>query len=341
VSAIGGLCGTPDCGAAYDETSGANRTDKRIQSPNINTTGYGGLTLSFNYIAAQGDDDVTVVYSCNGGTTWNTLPALGATSCCDCNDAFFCSLFGICCGGITACNGTGQGYWTTQNYALPVCAENIANLKIGFHWFNNGNGLGTDPSVAIDDITITSSVPLAATLVSFSGKVHEDRIHLNWSTASEKDNQYFSVERRSAEGEFVSIGRVEGAGNSNTYLSYYLEDSDPLEGDNYYRLSLIDINGSITYSDVIYVPYFSHFTINSMYPNPAKDQLNFVIMAHLDQAATISICDIQGRIIHSENQYFHDGKNLITIPVSHLEPGRYTCLIESGGKRLQKQLILE
>lgn len=173
VSAIGGLCGTPDCGAAYDETSGANATNKRIESPLISTIGYSSLTLDFGYIAAQGDDVFTVEYSCDGGTTWTTLGAPVATQCCSCLDATFCAFFGICCAPQTqqSCAGGGQGFWTNYSVLLPVCAENINNFRIGFTWVNDGNGIGTDPSVAIDDISITAGNTLPVELVNVKAKI--------------------------------------------------------------------------------------------------------------------------------------------------------------------------
>jgi len=122
-------------------------TDARAESPAINCTGRTAITLSFNYIE-YGDgalDDCTLWYY--DGATWAQIDPLAKTP---------------CCGGV--CNGNRQGQWTAFSIALPVSANNNANVKIGFRWVNNDDGTGTDPSFAVDDIqlTVASTVPHAA-----------------------------------------------------------------------------------------------------------------------------------------------------------------------------------
>jgi hypothetical protein len=116
-------------------------TDKRMNSPTINCTGKSNITLAFNYIEG-GDgtnDNATLWYY--DGNTWAQLTDLAKTTTC------------------TACDGSsGQGYWTAYSVSLPSSANNNANVKIGFRWVNNADGIGTDPSFAVDDITLTTSV---------------------------------------------------------------------------------------------------------------------------------------------------------------------------------------
>lgn len=340
VSAIGGLCGTPDCGAAYNETGAANRTDKRIESPNINTIGYGALTLTFNYIAAQGDDGVSVVYSCNGGATWLSLAPLAATLCCDCNNAFLCTNFGLCCGGVTACTGGGQGNWTTQNYALPVCAENISNLKIGFHWVNNGNGVGTDPSIAIDDITISSANPLAAELVQFSGDQNNASINLGWTTASEKENDFFSLQRRFSDGNFQEIARVQGAGNSVNRIDYSFIDDRPIIGDNYYRLAMVDFNGVQSFSNVIFVPYIEQFEIISVHPNPTDGFFTLYLRSEVQADLNLSLMSLTGSLVLERKSFVEKGVNSIPIEEIGIQPGNYLLKVELAGKGKYLKIVI-
>lgn len=113
-------------------------TDMRAESPVINCTGYSTMTLGFNYIEnGQGTiDDATLWYF--DGVTWTPLDPLAKTA--------------------LTCNP--QGRWTAFSIALPVSANNNPNVKIGFRWVNNDDNVGTDPSFAVDDITITiPSVP--------------------------------------------------------------------------------------------------------------------------------------------------------------------------------------
>lgn len=159
-------CWVGDLGAAYEIGAGfcglfpgvCPITDKRSYSVDINTTGVTGLTLAFNYIeGGQGTvDDALVEYSIDGGASWLTLdnPAKTALTCAP------------------------QGTWTAYSFGLPVTCENIPNLRIGFRWYNNDGG-GTDPSFAVDDITIIGTGGGGGTAKTWEGDVSND-----WNTAA-------------------------------------------------------------------------------------------------------------------------------------------------------------
>ena len=108
-------------------------TNVMAHSNNISTVGYTNLNLSFDFISnGQGLlDNLSLHY--NIGSGWVVLnPSLKSPVC-----------------------GNGQGQWTSYSITLPQVCENIPNLQIGFNWTNNDDGVGTDPSAAIDNIVIT------------------------------------------------------------------------------------------------------------------------------------------------------------------------------------------
>ena len=119
----GGLCGIFYC----------TNTDRQAESPSINCTGYSTITLSFNYIENGQTtlDNATLWWY--DGAVWTQLFDLAKT--------FLC--------------GSGQGLWTAYSVVLPVGANNNPNVKIGFRWVNDDDGAGTDPSFAVDDITLS------------------------------------------------------------------------------------------------------------------------------------------------------------------------------------------
>lgn len=133
-----------DVGAAYDAGGLCGfwtcpQTDRRIESPTINCTGQSTISLNFDYIemGSAPNDDCSVWYF--DGATWSLLMNTPAT--------------------LVNCPG-GQGRWTALTVALPASADNNANVKIGFRWVNNDDGVGTDPSFAVDNMTLSvPSVP--------------------------------------------------------------------------------------------------------------------------------------------------------------------------------------
>ncbi len=122
----GGFCGIGICVT----------TNTRAESPVINCSGKVNISINFNYIE-NGDvtiDDAVMWYF--DGVTWSILDNMPKT--------------------LTGC--TGQGLWTSRTVNLPPSANNNPNVKIGFGWVNNDDGLGTDPSFAVDDITASTPV---------------------------------------------------------------------------------------------------------------------------------------------------------------------------------------
>ncbi len=134
-----------DLGAAYlsggAALGGDATTNKRAESPVINTTGFNNISLSFNYIEnGQGTTDNAQVWLFDG-SAWSMLFDMAKTQ---------------CCGGV-ACTGNEQGLWAAFNFALPGSTFNNPNIRIGFLWVNNNDDVGTDPSVAIDNVVITGN----------------------------------------------------------------------------------------------------------------------------------------------------------------------------------------
>ncbi len=143
----GGITGTGDLGASYDAGGFCGlvyctNTDRKAISPVINCTGKYTITMSFYYIEAgeTTNDDASVYYSADAGLTWSLLVNPAKT-------LPICPL---------------QGYWTHYSYPLPSSADNNPNVKIAFRWVNNDDGIGTDPSVAIDSISLSASTTTTA-----------------------------------------------------------------------------------------------------------------------------------------------------------------------------------
>ncbi len=175
-----------DIGAAYDAGSTflcsffgiCTNTDISLSTGNISTIGCSNLSLSFEYIHfGQGTtDNASVYYSANGGVTWAALPAIPKSSC--------CTNVGCATPCITAtCNGSRQGRWTVYTTTLPPACNNISNLRIAFRWVNNQDGVGTDPSFAFHNISLTgtSSGPTAK---QWTGVTSDDwHVASNWTPA--------------------------------------------------------------------------------------------------------------------------------------------------------------
>jgi len=145
------IAASPGAGAAYDAGGlcgivACPLTDRRSESPAFSTIGQSNITLSFDYIA-YGDalsDNGSVWYDAGAG--WTQLTASLKTS-------------SFCGNGQPSINAA---RWASHTVALPAAAENKASVKIGFRWVNNDDGVGTDPSVAVDNISVVATPPAAS-----------------------------------------------------------------------------------------------------------------------------------------------------------------------------------
>ncbi|MCB9224319.1 MAG: T9SS type A sorting domain-containing protein [Crocinitomicaceae bacterium] len=322
VSAIGGLCGVPDCGAAYDETFASNQTNKRAISPTIDCTGLYSIGLNFNYIAAQGDDGFWVEYSLNNGVSWTIFPGgnVPSSGCC-------CLLAGLCTNFFdpTPCSDffSGQGYWSTANLTFPVGADNNSVVKFAFNWSNNGNGIGTDPSVAIDDITLTYDIILAVDLLDFSADSKGRVNTIKWTTASESNNDHFEIEH-SVDGRlFTSVGSVPSKANSSNETIYQF-DHLTSTSINYYRLKVVDRNGDFSYSKSI-------STKNDLNEIGIYSSENSILVTGLgNYRGQIEIYDLSGKRCLDPIAFMLED-SMIEIPSTQLNSGIYLINVSTSG----------
>ena len=138
----------------------------------------------------------------------------------------------------------------------------------------------------------TSTLPVD--LINFSGICNIDMIILNWKTASEINNDYFTIEKSIDGINFNYLSTISGNGNSNELLDYTYTDFD--SGNYYYRLKQTDFDGTDEYHNTVYVSCDINQGIN-FYPNPTKCGESTNISGTY---YTISITDIIGRTINAD-----------------------------------------
>ncbi len=200
------LCPFGDCGANYDAggwcdvlgTGPATTTDKRAESPTINCTGHSGIVLNFNYIMGgqNAQDYAFVEYSDNNGVTWNFLASPNPT---------------LMCGG--------QGQWAAYTFLLPVSCDNNPTVKIAFHWINDDDGSGADPSFAADNITLGATAANSITTGVIAGSPFCGCNTINvpfTSVGTYSAGNTYTAELSDASGNFgaaVAIGTLSSTAN--------------------------------------------------------------------------------------------------------------------------------
>lgn len=216
----------------------------------INVHGLGNCTYGYNY-----DVRLEYVITFTGSNAPKSLYYMNGTLNSQSASLYF---------GMPNKPGTGttktSNAWTSANNCgtVTVASMNFKTISIS---------LSAD---GIDNQTVTFAIvaTLPVKLVNFSAREDQNKIKLNWQTATETDNDFFTVERSHNQNDWVALKTVKGAGNSTELRSYEATDDAPVSGTSYYRIRQTDFNGNATYSEVRSVRISGTTSKLSVFPVP-------------------------------------------------------------------------
>jgi hypothetical protein len=183
-------------------------------------------------------------------------------------------------------------------------------------------------------------------LLAFSASINNSTVQLNWSTASELNNQGFEIERAIDEAEnFVTVGFVNGKGNSTEINYYSFSDQPELNGVNklYYRLKQVDFDGTFSYSPVVNVNYDvpTAFVLNQNYPNPFNPATRISYFVPKDGFVTLKVYDFLGREVTSlVKEYRATGSYDVVFDASDIPSGTYFYNMNADSYSETKKMIL-
>jgi hypothetical protein len=178
--------------------------------------------------------------------------------------------------------------------------------------------------------TQSNNATTPALMMSFDGQVQNLAADLNWVMENETNCSYFVIERSGDTGGYDSIGVVTGL-NNNNQTTYIYSDSHMLNGNNYYRLRQVDMDGVIRYSKVVSLYDMQQEAAPRMnvYPNPAVATLSFSINSTSTQQIFVQIYSISGVLLQTSEQTLNAGTNLQSIAVNNLKSGNYFLKVSS------------
>lgn len=158
--------------------------------------------------------------------------------------------------------------------------------------------------------------PLPVTLVCLVGENTPQGNLLRWATVTEINNDYYTIERSSVNENFIPVGTVDGAGNSNIFLSYSWTDAAPASGTNYYRLVQTDFDGTRkTYGPIFIRTNDTPFSLSliNIYPNPTTGEFYLTYRSEDRCETLLEIMNGEGKKIYSNILNSMRGTNFIEI----------------------------
>lgn len=237
--------------------------------------------------------------------------------------------------------------WDTRSCGVTVLGDLRVAHWDGTQWINEGNGGTTGTTTAgtvISGASVTtfspftlasstSSNPLPLELVAFSAQCENEEVVLQWSTASEFQNDYFTIENSLNALDWQTAATIDGAGTSTVLTNYtWIDHSNPGR-DMYYRLSQTDNNGEKTVHDMVYLHNCSLAeNALSIYPNPAKSIVTIVSGEKINQ---IKVMDPGGKTINVPIDYQYK-----QIDFSHMPNGVYFIRINTLKETFNEKVVI-
>lgn len=191
-----------------------------------------------------------------------------------------------------------------------------------------------------------STVPsFPVELIGFEAKANQDEglVELSWETASETNNDFFTLERSTDGLTYEVLSAIPSQGNGTSVQSYKYNDLEPHVGKAYYRLKQTDLDGTFTYFQ----------TVELIYEDKKKDRLRlFPIPVRIGQKlgvefrmadskkGWIMVKDMMGRLLWMRQQEFDGGVQTTSIPTEELRPGYYFLFVGGKNKVLAERFLV-
>ncbi len=176
--------------------------------------------------------------------------------------------------------------------------------------------------------------PLPVTSLELAGKNNGNENLINWSTITETNTAYFSIEASLNGTDFKEIGKTDAAGNSNSLRTYNFVHREINNQTYSYRIRQVDQNGNIIYSKVIRL-VTAPFILATVYPNPVKNKTTISFSIKQTSLMTVVISNPSGQILYNTKQLYNKGDHRTELDLSTLPAASYILQLkdDTGNKQ--------
>lgn len=229
------------------------------------------------------------------------------------------------------------GNWVQISLNITLPAGVYKKLEFSIRTCNS-----TTTSVAIDDICLVEPLAglLPVAMKPLQASYNDGVSNLTWATETEVNSNYFEVEQSTNGTDFTTIGKVYANGFSSRTISYQFNDVKAAAGVNYYRLRIVDKDGSFSYSNIATVNVtIKGFFVTGVYPSPFTDKVSVNISSETTGKAYIRLSDLTGRQIALQTNTVNKGVTSIAINnLGNLNTGMYLVEVNFNGKRYTQKI---
>lgn len=229
-----------------------------------------------------------------------------------------------------------QGLYWFKNVGSNYTAPDYDGLHLSATTGMTSNGINygeftgvTSFSGGTAGIILEPLLLLPVQWLYFDGETDQTVNHLRWATESEQNTEHFNVERSRDGIHFESIGMVAAQGQATTTKHYTFDDNNPFEGENYYRLELVEKDGKTTLSNTILLMLDADGLGYSFYPNPTQNLVYYQYEAEEKEHLKVKILDVLGKEVGSMELNSEVGLNKIPVDLSSYANGTYMIRVHN------------
>ena len=307
---------------------------------NINLTGGAGISGLLSIAAGASLYTTTFDMEIKNGGTLNVYGTM------DVGDLTFANGSNVLIASGAVVNV--HGNFSNNNNSNNVVVNGTLNIYGSAY---NGNGGSISGTGSVNPYggpftgggTISGPSVLPIELLSFTAEATADNtVELEWATATETNNDYFTIEK-TRDGEFYEVvTTMDGAGTSFSVKEYFTIDPEPYPGISYYRLKQTDYNGAYSYSPLAAVDNTNGSLTFEVHPNPVEaNVMNLSISSGADEEILVVVHDLTGREYYSKVVVVNEGRYKLVVDPSHkLAPGFYMVVASSHDNKLFSQRVV-
>ncbi|HLC82228.1 MAG TPA: T9SS type A sorting domain-containing protein, partial [Bacteroidia bacterium] len=232
----------------------------------------------------------------------------------------------------------GAQHWNGTSWDVPVGSGTGVTGGVGTVAVTGANSFSPW-------VLSSSLAPLPVELLLFTASLNNNNVDLFWATASETNNDFFTIEK-SADGQiFNSIAIINGAGSSTSTIDYFDIDRNPIVGISYYRLKQTDFDGRSSFSNIVPIEYNPNADPNiSLFPNPSDAGATAYVQLNQMEGEEVLVVlrDITGRELFSKIIITGSNNEIVALdPEGKIAKGSYLITASSANKFYSKNLIVK
>lgn len=170
---------------------------------------------------------------------------------------------------------------------------------------------------------VNAQSALPVTLVGFEAQKEGKKVQLSWKTSAETNSDFFEIQRSRNAKDWKFLGRVQSAGDSKVQNLYGYSDNAPIAGNNYYRLKMVDRDGTFAFSQIRAVSWNGNAL--AVFPNPAADRLEMEV-EDWAKVVRVKILNAGGRVVEEHNPATVSSRKQVRL--NGFKPGNYILQVE-------------